>query len=154
MMNRGLVFVIIVLVSELVLTLSAAIQDRFPEGPGKAELLKVCSGCHEAANVFAYPKTAGEWSGTLANMAQLGAEATQPEWRLIEQYLDAQLALIRINEAAAEELQRTLDVAETVAQATVKYRQERGTFKSTDDVKKVPGLEAAKVDARKDRFIF
>ena len=153
-MNRSMMFVIVFLASVVVLTLSAAMQDRFPEGPGKAELVKVCSGCHEPENVFAYPKTAGEWSGTLANMAQLGAEATPQEWRLIEQYLDAQLALIRINEAAAEELQRTLDVPETVAQATVKYRQEHGTFKSMDDVKKVPGLEAAKVDARKDRFIF
>ena len=114
----------------------------------------MCSGCHEPENVFAYPKTAGEWAGTLANMVQFGAEATEQEWRLIEQYLDAQLALIRINEAAAEELQRTLDVSETVAQATVKYRQEHGTFKSMDDLKNVPGLEAAKVDARKDRLIF
>ena len=153
-MNRRLIFVVTCLASVLVLTLSAAMQDRFPEAPGKAELVKVCSGCHEAENVFTYPKTAGEWSETLANMAQLGAEATQQEWRLVEQYLDAQLALIRINDAAAEELQRTLDVPETVAQATVKYRQEHGTFKSMDDLKNVPGLEAAKVDARKDRFIF
>ena len=149
-----MMFVTAFFASMLALTVSAAMQDRFPEGPGKAELLKVCSGCHEAENVFAYSKTAGEWSETLANMAQLGAEATQQEWRLVEQYLDAQLALIRINEATAEELQRTLDVPETVAQATVKYRQEHGTFKSMDDLKRVPGLEAAKVDALKDRVIF
>ena len=138
----------------LALTIVATSQDRFPDGPGRAELLKACSGCHEAENILAHPQTAGEWSGTLANMAQFGAEATEEEWRLIERYLDTELAMIRINQAAADELQRTVDVAETVAQAIVKYRQEHGSFTSTDDLKKVPGLEAAKVDARKDRLIF
>jgi competence protein ComEA len=149
-----MIFGVGLLSAVLLLTIAGATQDRFPDAPGKAELIKVCSGCHEAENVFAHPQTAGEWSETLATMAQLGSEATQEEWRLIEQYLDTQLAMIRINAAAAEELQRTVDVAETVAQAIVKYRQEHGNFKSTDELKKVPGLDAARVDARKDRLIF
>ena len=153
-MDRSTLFVVGLLSGVLVLTIAAATQDRFPDAPGKAELIKVCSGCHEAENVFAHPQTAGEWSETLGNMAQLGSEATQEEWRLIEQFLDTQLAMIRINAAAAEELRRTIDIAETLAQAIVKYRQEHGNFKSTDDLKEVPGLDAAKVDARKDRLIF
>ena len=149
-----MIFGVGLLSAVLLLTIAGATQDRFPDAPGKAELIKVCSGCHEAENVFAHPQTAGEWSETLANMVQLGSEATPEEWRLIEQYLDTQLAMISINAAAAEELQRTVDVAETVAQAIVKYRQEHGNFKSTDELKKVPGLDAARVDARKDRLIF
>jgi competence protein ComEA len=133
---------------------TAATQDRFPDAPGKAELLKVCRGCHEAETVFAHAQTAAEWADTLARMAQLGAEGTQEEWRLVERYLDSQLALIVINKAAADEIQRTVDVPEAVAQAVVTYRLEHGNFKSIDDVKKVPGLEAAKVDARSDRLIF
>ncbi len=138
----------------LAFSMSAAMQDRFPNGPGKAELRKGCSNCHEAETVLAYPQTAGEWATTLEKMGQLGAEATPAEWRLVEQYLDAHLAVININAAASEELQRTFEITESVAQAVVKYRQEKGNFKSIDDVKKVPGLEAAKVDARKDRLVF
>jgi competence protein ComEA len=138
----------------LVFTMSAATQDRFPNGPGKAEIVKVCSGCHEPDNVFAYPQTAREWAETLQKMAQLGAEATPDEWRLIEQYLDANLALIPINAAPVVELQRTMDVTQAVADAIVTYRKEKGGFKSVDDVKKVPGVDATKVDARKDRLVF
>lgn len=37
------------------------------------------------------------------------------------------LPLISINAAASDELQRTFDITESVAQAIVKYRQEKGT---------------------------
>ena len=62
--------------------------------------------------------------------------------------------MIAINKAAAEEIQRTVDVPEAVAQAIVAYRREHGNFKSLEDLKNVPGLEAAKAQARKDRLIF
>lgn len=86
----------------------------------------MCSGCHEAETVLAHAQTAGEWAGTLASMAQLGAEGSPEEWRLIERCLDAQLAMIAINKVAADEIQRTVDVPEAVAQAIVTYRQEHG----------------------------
>jgi competence protein ComEA len=153
-MNRRPVFVAGLLSAALLLTIAAATEDRFPEAPGKAELVKVCSGCHEAETVLAHVQTAGEWAETLASMAQQGAEGTPEEWRLIEQYLDAQLAMIAINKAAADEIQRTVDVPQAVARGVVTYRREHGNFKSIDDLKKVPGLDAAKVDARKDRLIY
>ena len=133
---------------------TAAAQDRFPDAPGKAELLKVCGTCHGAETVLAHAQTADGWAETLGRMAQLGAEGTQEEWRLVQKYLDSQLALIAINKAVADEIQRTVDIPEAVAQAVVTYRREHGNFKSIDDVKNVPGLEAAKVDARSDRLIF
>jgi competence protein ComEA len=153
-MTRCAVFAFGLPSAVLLLTITGATQDRFPDAPGKAELIKVCSGCHEAETVLAHAQTAGEWAGTLANMAQLGAEGTPEEWRLIERYLDAQLAMIAINKAPADEIQRTVDVPEAVAQAIVTYRQEHGNFKSIDELKNVPGLDAAKADARKDRLIF
>ena len=151
---RNAIFPLGLAIAMIALPMSAAIQDRFPDAPGKVELIKVCSECHEAEIVFAHPQTAGEWSETLGSMAQAGAHATDREWQALETYLHAQLAVIRINEASAGEVQATFDVAEPVAQAVVKYRQANGTFKSLDDVKKVPELDAGKVDARKDRLIF
>jgi competence protein ComEA len=129
-------------------------QDQFPDGPGKAELVKVCNGCHDAKIVLANLKTPAEWTETFQNMAEQGAEATPDEWRLIQQYVNANIALIAINKATADELQVTLDVAPDLAAAVVKYRQEKGAFKSLDDVKKVPGMDATKLDARHARFVF
>ncbi|HWW86568.1 MAG TPA: family 16 glycoside hydrolase [Vicinamibacterales bacterium] len=130
------------------------LQDRFPEGPGKMQLTKVCGSCHDSEIVLATLETPTEWSDTLQNMTQQGADATPEEWRLIEQYLDAKLALIAINKAGAGELKLTMEATPDVAAAIVKYRQDNGAFKSVDDVKKVPGIDAAAVEARKNRFVF
>ena len=129
-------------------------QDRFPDSAGRPEVLRVCSGCHDAEIVLANLKTKDEWAETLQNMAEQGAEATADEWRLIERYIDTNFALIPINKAAADELQLTMDVASEVATAIVKHRQDHGPFKSIDDVKRIAGVDAAKVDARKNRFVF
>jgi competence protein ComEA len=129
-------------------------QDQFPDGPGKAELVKVCNGCHDAKIVLANLKTPTEWTETLQNMAEQGAEATPDEWRLIQQYLNSNVALIAINKATADELQATLDLTPDRAAAVLKYRKEKGAFKSLDDVKKVPGLDPAKLEARQARFVF
>ncbi|HJZ76200.1 MAG TPA: helix-hairpin-helix domain-containing protein [Vicinamibacterales bacterium] len=153
-MNERMFATLAVFAVIVVAASTAAIQDKFPDGPGKAEVMKVCSGCHDAEIVLANLKTPGEWAETLQNMAQQGAEATPAEWTLIEKYLDLNFALIMVNKAAAEELQLTMDVTPEVAAAVVKYRSENGSFKSVDDVKKVAGIDAAKVDARKSRFVF
>jgi competence protein ComEA len=151
---RSTLFVVGLFCAVLALTIAAATQYRFPEAPGKAELLKVCGGCHGAETVLAHAQTADGWAETLGRMVQLGAEGTQEEWRLVQKYLDSQLAMIAINRAAADEIQRTVDVPDAVAQAIVTYRREHGNFKSIDDLKNVPGLDTAKVDDRSDRLIF
>jgi len=136
------------------LTLTVTTQDRFPEGAGKSELIKVCSGCHEPDNVFAYPQTASEWSETLKNMAQRGTEATDEEWTAIEQYLHKYVAIIPVNTAQSTDLVRTMDIAPVTAEAIVEYRKSHGKFMSAMDLKKVPGLDETKVDARRDRLVF
>jgi competence protein ComEA len=146
--------IIAVVASAWLMTAAAATQDKFPDGAGKPELVKACGGCHDAEIVLSTLKTPAEWTETLQDMAQQGAEATPDGWRVIETYIDANFALIPINKATAEELQSTMDVTSETARAVVKYRQERGPFRSVDDVKKVDGVEAAKVEARKNRFVF
>src|SRR5918996_4315262 len=37
-------------------------DSRFPEGPGKEALFKVCSGCHGPESAVAQFKTRDEWS--------------------------------------------------------------------------------------------
>ena len=134
--------------------IAASSQDRFPDGPGKADVIKVCSGCHDAEIILANLKTPGEWNETLQNMATQGAEATPEQWKLIEQYIDVHFAMVMVNKAPADEIQLALDVTPEVAAAVVKYRQDKGPFKTIDDVKKVPGIDAAKLDAAASRLVF
>src|SRR5262245_48286090 len=116
-------------------SIAAAIgQDRFPESDGKPQVVRVCSGCHDAEIILANLKTPGEWKETLQIMAEQGAEAPPEDWRLIERYIDANFALIAVNKANADELQMTMDVTPEVASAVVRQRQDKGPFTSIDDV--------------------
>ena len=130
---------------------------RFPPGPGRDALFKVCKECHGPESVLAQLKTHDEWVKTLDEMANNGAQGTDEEWNLIQAYLDQHYSLIFVNKAAARDLGPMLDVPNELAEAIVRARSENGNFKSIEDLKRVPGVDAAvaaKVDARKDRLIF
>ena len=129
-------------------------QDPFPEGTGKAALLKVCSNCHTVESVVQSRRTRQEWSDVLDQMSRFGAEATDQEFDQILGYLVKQFSPIRINKATAKELETALDVPANVAEAIVAYRTEKGDFKTIDDLKRVPGLEAGKIDAQIARVVF
>ena len=133
---------------------AATTTSKFPEGPGKAALLKVCSDCHGPESAVGQIKTREEWSKTLDDMAANGAQGTDEEWNQILDYLDRHFSLILVNKADAKDLAKTLDVTPAIAESIVKYRDDHGRFASLEDVKRVPGVEAAKIDARKDRFVF
>jgi len=127
---------------------------RFPEGPGKAALFKLCKECHGPEPVVAELRTRADWSKTLDTMAGYGAQGSDEEFNQLLDYLVRHFSPIQINKASAKELGDVMDVSAAVAEAIVSYRTAHGNFTSTDDLKKVSGLDAANVDARKDRLIF
>lgn len=61
---------------------------------------------------------------------------------------------IKVNEAKAIELESGLSLKRSQATAIIQYREKNGPFKSIEDLKKVPGIEAAKIEEKKDRLIF
>ena len=128
--------------------------DRFPETTGKAALLKVCSNCHTAESVVQSLRTRQEWTDVVDQMSRYGAEASEQEFDQILAYLVKHFSPIGINKATAKDLETTLDLPANVAEAIVAYRTEKGDFKTADEVKNVPGLEAGKIDARKARLVF
>jgi competence protein ComEA len=144
-----------------VLTAAAAAQlpsspapDRFPDGTGKSALLKVCSNCHTAESVIQTLKTRQEWSDVIDQMAHFGAEASEQEFDQILAYLVKSFSPIKVNKASAKDLEAALDVPASVAEAIVARRTDSGDFKALDDLQKVPGLDAAKIEAQKTRIVF
>lgn len=129
-------------------------QSRFPGGPGREALFKVCADCHGPESVLGQLKTREEWSKTLDEMAANGAVGSDEEWNQILDYLTKHFSLILVNRATAKELESAMDVPPEVAEAIVRARSEKGAFKTIDDLKKVPGIDPDKIDARKDRLVF
>ncbi len=114
----------------------------------------VCSACHSPDYITETPRNPKGWSDVFEMMQAYGATATDAEWMQIKSYILGQIAQIEINKSTADDLQNTFEVDAPLAKAIVDYRMANGNFKMIDDVKKVPGLDAKKVDYRKNRLEF
>ncbi len=139
----------------------AAQKQQYPElpaGAGKDTLVRVCSKCHSPDNVIANGQDRTGWEGTITKMAGFGAVATDDEFTDILDYLvknfPANSGPINVNKATAPQLASGLGLTDTEAAAVVAYRKKNGDFKTIDDLKKVPDLDAKKLDAKKDRLAF
>ena len=140
----------------LFLTVANA-QEKLPNGPGRETMKRVCGACHSAENVAGMAKTREEWGALVGEMAALGAQGTEDEFNEIVDYLATyfpKTPKINVNKAPAKELESGLELSPKEAEAIVHYREEKGSFKSIEDVEKVPGVEVKKIEAKKDRLVF
>ena len=132
-------------------------QEKLPDGPGRETLKRVCGACHSAENVAGMAKTREEWGAVVGEMAADGAQATEAEFNEIVDYLATyfpKIPKINVNKATAKDLESALELSAKEAEAMVHYREENGSFKSIEDVEKVPGIDAKKIEAKKDRLTF
>jgi competence protein ComEA len=101
--------------------------------------------------------TREQWELKVTEMLQEEPDVTRAERAAIVEYLAANFkpgGKIYINKAEAKDLEAALEISASNAEAIVRYRRAQGEFKSFDDVKKVPGLDSAKIEAKKDRLVF
>lgn len=62
-------------------------KEVLPEAPGKAVILRVCTGCHQPSVIVAKPHTADEWDEIVGKMIGRGAELTDAEQDQVISYL-------------------------------------------------------------------
>lgn len=78
-----------------VVALAGAAQAQalgeLPTGPGQAETVRVCTGCHEAEVIVHRTQKAAAWSDVVQAMVEKGAEATPDEQAAIVAYLQKAL---------------------------------------------------------------
>jgi competence protein ComEA len=131
----------------------AQAQD-LPEGKGKDVVEQVCGACHGTDLVSARRATKQGWSYIVDDMVSRGASATNEQVQAINDYLAKNFGQVNVNKGPSTELASVLEITPAQADAIVKYRMDHGDFKSVDDLKKVPGLETAKLDTKKDRVAY
>ena len=130
-----------------------------PEGPGKAATIRVCGSCHSPERAASLHQSRQGWEETVTKMAKLGAQGTEDDFDAILSYLSKNFGLenpgpLNINKATSVDLQTTLLLRRSQAKALLQYREQNGDFKSIDDLRNVPGLDFAKIEAKKSRLIF
>jgi competence protein ComEA len=133
---------------------SQSSDDALPDAPGKAVVSRVCTKCHGVENIAPSERTVPVWRDTFELMKGYGAEATDDEWQTIRDYIMTNIAYLSVNKATTEDLVVFFGIDEKTARGVVTYRDKQGAFKTVDDLKKVPEIEATKVDALQSRLIF
>lgn len=148
---KRLIFIVPFLVSSCFQFAQA--QD-LPEGKGKDVLESVCGACHGTDLVASRRATKEGWSYLVDDMVSRGASATNEQIATILDYLAKNLGQVNVNKGKSEEIASVLEISGAQADAVVKYRTDHGDFKTIDDLKKVPELASANLDAKKDRVAY
>jgi competence protein ComEA len=141
------------------ITSSANQGKPLPDGPGKPETQKLCSQCHELDKSFSLNQDRAGWQRTVEKMVAFGMKGTEQEISAVLEYLIKhfpadELPKINVNKAEAIDLESGLSLKRSQAAAIIQYREKHGAFKSIEDLKKVPGVDIAKIEAKKDRLTF
>lgn len=129
--------------------------QQLPEGPGKAELLKVCGGCHQPERSAAVRLTREGWASVIDDMVRRGAKGTDEEFSAVLDYLSTHFLgeaprPLNINRATNLDLEAVAGLTRKEAAAVLAWLNKIGECKSLEELKKVPGLDYKKIEARKD----
>lgn len=133
-----------------------ACAQTFPEGPGKETFQTVCSMCHSPDAVIGKQGSKQWWQSKVTEMLQESTDIPGSDVDAIVAYLAKSFPIIKINvnKAAAKDLETGLELTAKESEAIVQYREAKGNFKTLDDLKKVPGLDAVNIESKKDRLEF
>ncbi|HLK70166.1 MAG TPA: helix-hairpin-helix domain-containing protein [Bryobacteraceae bacterium] len=130
---------------------------QLPDGPGKDLVARACFECHGAGNFRKRRLDRDAWEEQVADMVDRGAKANEAESSKIVDYLAQNFgkdSKIYINTAPLVELKAVLDLSVKDAQAILDYRQANGKFEKLADLQKIPGIDGAKIEAKKDSIAF
>jgi competence ComEA-like helix-hairpin-helix protein len=127
-----------------------------PAGKAKTLIENTCSECHGLDQVVSNPMSSEAWRTTVKSMVKKGATLSAEEIDTVVDYLSVYFApdKVNVNTSAAPELQSGLGLTTAEAAAIVEYRKANGNFKDLAGLQKVTGVDAKKIEAKKDLIIF
>ena len=112
--------------------------------------------CHSPTAVIGQQGSRKWWQAKVTEMLQEVTDVPDKDVDTIVAYLAKNFPIVKINvnKAAAKDLETGLNLTAKESEAIVSYRQANGNFKTLDDLKKVPGIDAVKIESKKDRLEF
>ena len=145
-----------VLLTLALITIAAGQEKKsdLPDGPGKEQLQRVCSSCHELETVTAARRTKGAWQRMIEDMMDRGAEGSDEDMAAVLSYLTTFYGRVNVNAASSEEVEKLLGLSAKEAQAIVAYREKNGKIKDFEELTKVPGVSAEKLQGMRRRIAF
>lgn len=136
---------------------SAALMAQPTENQGvqqeRASLKAVCGMCHNLQIVLDARMSYDAWHDTVQAMIDRGAQGSDEQLDDVMDYLHRNLTTINVNGADQDELGTVLEVPDAVVKAIIARRKTR-RFDSLADLKSVPGINAAVLDAKARQLFF
>ena len=143
-------------------------SSALPPGEGKPIVERMCGSCHALKVVTSKRASPEQWAQLVDQMVSRGAEGTDEEIETVVEYLSKKFGLdspspvaekpatqpVHVNQATASELSAALGLTSDESGAIVAYRRQNGKFKEWRDLTKVPGVDASKIEANKNRLVF
>jgi len=110
--------------------------------------------CHSPDAVIGKQGSKQWWQSKVTEILQEVTDVPSSDVDPIVGYLAKNVPIVKINvnKAAAKDLETSLELTAKESEAIVQYRDAHGIFKTLDDLKKVPGLDSAKIESKKDRL--
>ena len=151
--------IVIVIVAVVAFTQIGFAQDTLPEAPGKDQVLRVCSTCHEAAKATSVKLTREGWVETIDRMKAFGAAGTDEEFAAVLEYLATHfkgdtVRPLDMNTAESIDLESVLQLLRRESRAFLEFRAKRGQLSSIEDLKGLDPAILKKIETRKDRIVF
>ena len=135
----------------------ASTQVQLPDGPGKAEVQKLCSTCHPADRGASVRLTREGWQDVMTRMVALGMKGTDEELNAALEYLATHFkgeaaAPLNLNRATPVQLQSIAGLLRSESAVLIAHRA-KAPCKTLEDLKAVKGLDYAKIENRRDRLV-
>jgi competence ComEA-like helix-hairpin-helix protein len=124
------------------------------EAPERALYVRVCAGCHDLERTESLRRTESEWRGTIFEMIEAGAEASDADYQTILDFLVGNYGAVAVNRALADDLVTVLAISKEDGDAIVAYRTTHGDFDDFDELTKVPGIDVDKLEERRASLRF
>jgi competence protein ComEA len=128
-----------------------------PDGPGKELVARACTECHSVDRMRSNRISKDDWFDKISDMVDRGASVTDAESQAMAEYLAKNFgkdSKVWVNTAPMVELKAVLGFTVAEGEALVAYRKTNPKFTQWSDLLKVPGMDAKKLEAKKDLMQF
>lgn len=116
-------------------------------------LQAVCGKCHNLEIVTNTPRSLDDWRDTMQKMVDRGASGTDDQYDDILDYLHRTMTTIDVNSADADELATVLNASDSTVKLVIARRTAK-KFTDLTDLKTIPGIDAATLDAKSKLIYF
>jgi len=127
--------------------------DATPRDKPADTYARLCRNCHDAGLQLTRRTRTG-WQDVLDQMVEKGATGSEEDFALVLQYLLRDYGKVNVNRATSSDIALVLGVSTADAATIVGHRDKHGDFKDFDTLVKVTGLEAAKLEGKRDAVLF